>query len=350
MCIMKILHTADWHLDSPLQGHGQTLRSALLDVPVKILEICRREQCQMVLLAGDVFDGAYTVHTYKKVYEVLQAMEVPVFITPGNHDYCDGESPWVKELWPENVHIFREPRMESVAVPELDCRVYGAGFTSMDCPALLEGFRAQQQEKYAVGILHGDPTQLRSPYNPVTQTQTAASGLHYLALGHIHKDGLFTAGQTLCGWPGCPMGRGYDEQGTKGVYIVTLEAQASVDFVPLDTPKFYDLECHPEELAGILPPVGNDDFYRVTLTGQSDTPDLAALQAQYARFSNLVLRDRTTRPVDLWCNAGEDSFEGVYFGLLQQALAQAEEGEKEEILLSAQLSRQLLEGQEVVLP
>jgi len=86
---MKILHTADWHLDAPLLGHGPELRKELESVPGKIFEICRKEQCDAVLIAGDLFDGAYSPRAYQITYDVLKAMSVPVFITPGNHDYCD---------------------------------------------------------------------------------------------------------------------------------------------------------------------------------------------------------------------------------------------------------------------
>lgn len=346
---MKILHTADWHLDAPLQGHGEQLRQALAAIPGQIFEVCREENCDLVLLAGDLFDGAYTPHSYQNLYDVLKAMAVPVFITPGNHDYCGMESPWLQELWPDNVHIFKSAGVTSVAVPDLDARVYGAGFESMDCPALLEGFRAEYSEKYAIGIFHGDPTQVTSPYNPITKQQVLASNLDYLALGHIHKADSFVAGKTLCAWPGCPMGKGYDEEGEKGVYIVDLDTK-SLRFRPLDTPRFYDLQTEPARLGSVLPPVGNGNYYRITLTGSCEAPDLAALQAEYAHFPNLLLRDKTTRPVDIWGSLGQDSFEGVYFGLLRQALDTAEEDEKQEILLAATLSRQLLEGQEVVLP
>ena len=347
---MKILHTADWHLDAPLQGHGEKLRQALAAVPRQIFEICRQERCDLVLLAGDVFDGVYTPYTYQSLYDVLKAMDVPVFITPGNHDFCGADSPWLKELWPENVHVFKNTAVESVALPELNLRVYGAGFSSMDSPALLEGFQADCEEKYAIGIFHGDPTVINSPYNPVTKQQIQASNLDYLALGHVHKADSVQVGKTLCGWPGCPMGKGYDETGEKGVYIVELQDTAALRFCPLDTPRFYDLQAEPKDLGGVLPAVGNENYYRVTLTGSCEAPDLTALQAQYAQFPNLVLRDRTTRPVDVWGSLGQDSFEGVYFGLLRQALDTASAEEKEEILLAAELSRQLLEGQEVVLP
>jgi hypothetical protein len=88
----------------------------------------------------------------------------------------------------------------------------------------------------------------------------------------------------------------------------------------------------------------------VTLTGCCEAPNLGQLQARYSRFPNLQLRDRTTRPVDIWGSLGEDSFEGVYFGLLKQALEEADGELKQDVLLAATLSRQLLDGQEVVLP
>ena len=347
---MKILHTADWHLDAPLQGYGEELRKALAAVPGQILEICRQENCDMVLLAGDIFDGAYTYHTYQNLFDVLQAIQVPVFITPGNHDFCSSDSPWTKELWPANVHIFKNNAMESVVLPGLNTRVYGAGFSAMDCPALLEGFRADCEETYAVGIFHGDPTMVNSPYNPITKQQVQQCNLDYLALGHIHKAGSMQAGKTLCAWPGCPMGKGYDETGEKGVYIVDLQDTASLRFYPLDTPRFYDLLSEPKDLGNVLPAVGNENYYRITLTGSCEKPDLTALQAEFAQFPHLILRDKTTRPVDIWGSLGQDSFEGVYFGLLRKALDTAREEEKQEILLAARLSRQLLEGQEVVLP
>ena len=348
---MKILHAADWHLDAPLQGHGERLRRALHAVPGQIFELCREEGCDLALLSGDLFDGAYTPHSYQHVYDVLKAMAVPVFITPGNHDFCSGDSPWLRELWPENVHIFKSSQIESVGLAHLDARVYGAGFEGMDCSALLEGFCAQQAERYAIGIFHGDPTQMTSPYNPITKTQVQCSNLDYLALGHIHQAGSFTAGKTLCAWPGCPMGRGYDEQGEKGVYIVELGDAVSLKFCPLDTPRFYDLQAEPDGLGDVLPPVGNENYYRITLVGSCETPNLEALQKQYAAFPNLVLRDRTTRPVDVWGSLGEDSFEGVYFGLLRKAMEETQDdNEKQQLQLAAELSRQLLEGQEVSLP
>ena len=266
---MRILHSADLHLDAPFAGRtaeeAEYLRRELLAVPGKLADICVSWRCDMVLLAGDLFDGAYSRESCRMLYAALERMAVPVFVSPGNHDHCGMESPWEREKWPENVHIFTKERLESVTVPGLDCRVYGAGYQSMDCPGLLEGFRAAGDETYHIGLLHADPTQAATPYCPLTREQIRMSGLHYLALGHVHKSGSFTEGNTLCAWPGCPMGRGYDETGEKGVFVVELDEDVRLDFVPLNTPRFYDLQTDIVSWEKLLPPAGSDDFYRVTL-------------------------------------------------------------------------------------
>lgn len=356
--MIKILHSADWHLDSPLQGRTEEqaryLRRELLQIPGKVAQLCRDHRCDMMLLAGDLFDGPYTADSVQAVRAALQEVGIPVFITPGNHDFVGADSPWLTELWPENVHIFTRSAMESVEIESLGCRVYGAGFSSMDCDPLLDSFCATE-DMTAIGILHGDPTQANSPYCPISQTQVAASGLKYLALGHIHKGGHFRAGNTLCAWPGCPMGRGYDEQGEKGVLVVTIDETADAQFYTLNTPRFYDWEAPvatsaEDTLEQLLPPVGNDHFYRITLTGECEKPNLDALTVQFNRFSNLLLRDKTVPPLDIWRSLGEDSFEGTYFTLLRQALETADPQEEEKILLAAKICRQILDGREVVLP
>ena len=347
--MIKILHSGDWHLDAPLQGRTEEqaacLRGELGKIPGKLAELCREENCDLVLLSGDLFDGAYTQATYRTVYDALADMQVPVFISPGNHDYLSPDSPYERELWPENVHIFKKQQISWVDVEALGLRVYGAGFQSMDCPSVLEDFTA---EGLAVGVFHGDPTQRNSPYNPVTKAQAEQSGLTYLALGHVHKADAFRVGQTLCAWPGCPMGRGWDEPGEKGALIVTLEDRAQLRFVPLGGPRFFDLTVDMEKgVASVLPGVPNSDFYRVTLTGEGEEVDLDGLRQEFSQFPNLVLRDQTRRPVDIWKAIGEDSFEGMYFGLLRDML---DGQDQQTALLAAKLSRQLLDGQEVVLP
>lgn len=352
--MIKILHSADWHLDSPLlhRSHDQAaqLQAAMHRIPEQIVALSRKYGCDMLLLSGDLFDGPYAADTLRAVRNALEDAAIPVFISPGNHDFVGFDSPWLAEAWPGNVHIFTHPIIEAVEVKDLDCTVVGAGYISMDCQGLLGDYSPRHDTRYSVGVLHADPTQLTSPYCPITAEQVKHSALDYLALGHIHKSDSFRAGKTLCAWPGCPQGRGYDETGDKGVLLVTLEETAQATFLPLEGPRFHDLEATAERLGSILPAVGNSDFYRITLTGEAEQPDLAALKQTYSHFPNLELRDRTTPPKSPWENAGDDTLEGIYFQLLRDSMETADESGKQRLQLAAKISRQLLDGQEVVLP
>ena len=351
---MKILHSADLHLDTPFTGRSreqaQFLKEQLLSVPEKLAKLCRQEQCDLFLLAGDLFDGAWTKESFLALRNALEDCGAMVFISPGNHDYVNLKSPYTTKIWPSNVHIFSQTRMESVLMEKLDCRVYGAGFRSMDCGSLLEGFRCREDAKYHIAVLHGDPTQADSPCCPVTAQQIQRSGLDYLALGHIHKNGQLKAGKTLCAWPGCPMGRGFDETGTKGALLVELQQEAKVRFVPLDTPRFYEEKASVDALPQRLPAVGSRDFYSVTLIGKGSQPTVQELYHQYRRFPHLELRDHRSAPSEIWGSVDEDTLEGAYFRILKDAFENADAETGEIIELAAKLSRQILDGQEVELP
>ena len=352
---LKILHSADWHLDSPFAGFREDQRELLKKeqqkIPGKVADLCRREDCDMVLLAGDIFDCDASPETLDILKRELKRCGVPVLIAPGNHDFCVPGSPWLEENWPQNVFVFTGG-LESVTIEGLDCRIYGAGYQSMDCPGLLEGFKAEGDEKYCVAVLHGDPTQKNSPYNPITAAQVRGSSLDYLALGHIHKAGAFRTGTTLCAWPGCPMGRGWDETGEKGVCIVTLDNETEIQAVSLDTLRFYDMSVDIGEDAvaaveAALPGMGSRDFYRISLTGCGKV-DLAALKRKFSQFPNLDLRDKTEPPMDVCGSAWEDTLEGIFFNMLHKTMEKEPENEHR-IQLAAEISRKLLLGKEVTL-
>ena len=124
--------------------------------------------------------------------------------------------------------------------------------------------------------------------------------------------------------------------------------------MPLDTPRFYDLTLAvngsaQEVLEKILPPAGSMDYYRITLTGESEKLDIPLLLGAFSHIPHLELLDSTVAPVDVWKALGTDTLEGQFFGMLKEAM-EATPDEKEVLLLAAELSRRILDGQEVVLP
>ena len=292
--MIKFLHAADLHLDAPFSAlspeqaaaRRQEQRALLTD----LAEAANAQDCDVVLLAGDLFDSSSaSEQTLLALRRALASIHAPVFISPGNHDCLLPGSAYLTESWPENVHIFKTDTIEAVELPEKNLRVYGAGFPARFCPALLEGFAAKDDGRTNLMVVHGNPTQPSSPYNPILPAQIAQSGLSYLALGHIHQaSGLLTAGGTAYAWPGCAMGRGFDELGQKGAYLGRItDAGVQLDFLPLPGRRYEILrvDAGDDALAAVkaaLPERTQDDIYRVILTGEAAPVDLPALHAALA--------------------------------------------------------------------
>ena len=356
--MIKLIHAADLHLDSPFAGlrpeQARQRRDEQRALLTRLADECNTRDCQLLLLAGDLFDGAHVYRdTVEALIEALGACRARVFIAPGNHDWLSPGSPYRTADWPENVHIFTSETIECVTLPELGCRVYGAGFCREHPGALLEGFSAEDDGLLNLMVLHGDPTG-GAEYNPVTKQQIAASELDYLALGHIHRGGQLREGRTLCAWPGCMMGRGFDECGEKGVYCVSLEpGRCEAEFVPMGARQYEILEVRVGEdpMASILAALPEDatrDIYRIILTGESEGIDRAALEGALAgRFDALELVDRTQPPLSLWAAAEEDSLKGRFLAGLKARYEQAAPADRETILLAARYGLSIFEGREV---
>lgn len=354
--MIKLLHAADLHLDSAFSALPPEKAAARRREQRQALEQLARlaQGCDLVLLAGDLFDSA---RIYRDTLDALRAffaaVRVPVFIAPGNHDAFVPGSPYETEDWGENVHIFSRPELQRVELAELSCCVYGAAFTGLEMPGLLRTFRAQDESACRLMVLHGD-LQPGSVYNPITPGEVAASGLTYLALGHVHQRGLWRWGDTLCAMPGCLMGRGFDECGPHGAYVVTItEAGAQAEFVPLHTRRYEILtvEAGEDPLAAIraaLPENTHDDCYRIVLTGEADAVDTAALEAALApEFFTLSVRDRTHPRCTLWQGAGEDTLRGHFLARLHEQLAQADEEQQRRLTAAARLVTAMMDGREV---
>ena len=85
---MKILHTSDWHIGKRLISRERLDEQA--EVLDEIVEICEREEIDLVLIAGDIFD-TYTPSAdaeelfYRKIKKVA-GQDRAVLLISGNHD------------------------------------------------------------------------------------------------------------------------------------------------------------------------------------------------------------------------------------------------------------------------
>lgn len=376
---MKLLHASDFHLDSPLTGlppdKSARRRGELREVPARLAKLAREEGADLVLLSGDLLDGERVYpETVRALAQALRDMAAPVFIAPGNHDYYHSKSPYALTAWPDNVHIFTQPGLEAVELPELRCVVHGCAFTAPhreDDP--LSGFTAPDDGKLHLLCVHGEVGPAGS-YGPIDPKSLEKSGAAYAALGHIHAGMSGRAGKTLWAYPGCPEGRGFDELGEKGALIVSFGQPAQLAISSPDGPAFAPIDLGLQSVAARFVPVcrrqyriesvnvnsftdslpqgESPDLVRLLLAGESRfVPDLAALTAQAApHFFHVELRDHTTLPQDLWARESEDTLTGLFLREMKARLDRAEEGEKDKLLLAARFGLAALEGGEDVRP
>ena len=327
--MLKFIHASDFHLDSAFGAltdrQAVSRRRETRETGFRLANYVNSHGIDLVLLAGDLFDSNSAFReTGEQLAQALGQMEAKVFIAPGNHDWYGSGSPWKTVTWPENVHIFRKNRMTSVELPEWNLVIHGAAFTTQEqSESLLRDFVVSGDGRIHVGLLHGEIDSPEEHYNPLRKEEIAASGLDYLALGHIHKRMEPKAyGKTLCAWPGCMEGRGFDELGEKGFYEGTIEnGSFSVQFVPFARRRYEILQV---DVTGqdarmavehALPADTAQHLYRILLAGETDESGVnaAALKESLAdRFYALDIRDHTRMAEDIWAKADEDSLRGLF--------------------------------------
>lgn len=101
--MLKLLHTSDLHLGAKLSWLGdksQSHRKLLWTTLDRLIDLAIKEQVQLVLFSGDVFDSYYPddAATTKFTSALLKLAQNSIYsvIIPGNHDLCAPGSIWTK--------------------------------------------------------------------------------------------------------------------------------------------------------------------------------------------------------------------------------------------------------------
>ncbi len=274
---IKILHTGDLHLCSPMLNMGSKSaerRAELLETFSNIISLAKSEEVKALLIAGDLFDNnspdGETLEYISREFERIS--NVKVFIVLGNHD-CG-----FKYEFPQNVYLFGN-YIEKVSIENVD--IYGVSFEQEHCTyCITEGFTADNSDNINILVVHGE-VQAKSAYNPITPDYISYSKMDYIALGHVHSHrGFETAGSATYSHCGIPEGRAFDECGEKGVVIAEVgKGYADCRFVPVcgrkylcktvDVSRAEDNIQIAEEIASRLDE--KENAYRITLTGIKNT-------------------------------------------------------------------------------
>ena len=283
----SFIHIADTHFDTAFSANfdakkAKIRRAEMLQSFSNVIEYAKN--VDFLLIAGDVFDGDYvssdTINFLKRKFSEIS--DKKVFICAGNHDPYKHQSIYDTISFGENVYVFKtEP--EFVEIPECKTRIYGVSMPERAC-SVMDGFPSAYDNEYTNIILaHGDIVSSvnESEYNPITKSFIENCGADYLALGHIHKRSeIEKIGNTYYSYPGVIEGRGFDECGDMGCYIINIEdGLLNYEFKKTCVRRNFRLEVDVNaasdiiEIADIvkkeMSSVGNEkDIYRIYLTGR----------------------------------------------------------------------------------
>lgn len=238
--MIRFIHAADIHLDSPLRRLEQyegapveEIRQATRRALENLIELAISESVDFVIIAGDLFDGDWP-DTNTGLYFVRQMSRlhdagIPVFIASGNHD---AESKITRKLsYPENVHFFSSRKPETAPLEGLKVAIHGQSFTHaavVDNLAL--GYPGPVPGYVNIGVLHTSLTgrEGHATYAPCTVADLHSRGYDYWALGHVHQFEAVADDPPIV-FPGCIQGRHIRETGAKGCVLVTLAEDTAPD-------------------------------------------------------------------------------------------------------------------------
>ncbi|HTY54316.1 MAG TPA: DNA repair exonuclease [Candidatus Binataceae bacterium] len=232
-----MLHTSDVHLESDSFGPGENGRKMALAMRrnfAEVITIANREQVDLTLIVGDLFDSSRVTEEALgfAMGEIARAM-MPVVMIPGNHDAHDERSIYSRlspDELPANLHLILEPEGKRIDFPELSTRVWGRALVEHSPEYRpLFGIPPASPAVWNIALAHGLFTEsdegVRS--SPITAADIAATNYDYIALGHVHVFSDVSQGSTrafYCGTPG-PM---YSSADSGWVARVTCEPDGQV--------------------------------------------------------------------------------------------------------------------------
>lgn len=318
---MKIIHTADIHLDSPLSGVKDSVarRHELLVALDNMSEFANNNGVEAIIVAGDLFDDKYaTDATVASVANIVNRSRAVWFVLRGNHA---GSAPYDKlfALCPQ-IRTFGSDWTSYALGDVVICgRELGLNDAEQWTKLALSG------GKYRILTLHGDIDD--NSYGFIDKRAIAQSGADYVALGHRHSFAQHMFGNVKGCYCGVLETRGFDESAPTGFVLIDTQS-GKISFVQQACRKVVtrkidvsacDNDIALQHLVGdSVADVSARDYLNVQFVGtlrQGIRLSTVARQLLDGRFFALRIADCTETAYDLRQLASEVSLRGEFVKL-----------------------------------
>ena len=407
--MVKLIHTADLHLDSAFRSRftkeeAENRRQKQLMAWKELLSFAVEKKVQGILIAGDLFDSPVVSHGTMDFFlsTIAEHPEISFFYLRGNHD-TENTFRYQENL-PKNLFLFSEKGKKyrlndrlllagveygtkDISFGENEGATQGAGQAAEQgigqenahgAEALSKNeteseeeskFLKLKEEDCNILLLHGALYQ-GTPKGDSLQGEEGIFlknleklPLSYIALGHIHKggEGKLNNG-ALWAYPGCLQGRGFDEEGERGfLYLKVEEEKKEIhkEFIPIKQGEFRILEIELLEDEGTLAclkkieeemekaGISKEDSLRIILKGKKGLEQERNLRYLQLQLQDSVFFLEIQDESELSWNREEAMKEKSLKGEFLRVLAAADNLSKEEQEEIIALGMGLLQGGEL---
>ena len=323
---MKIAHIADTHFGKDLKK----VNFADVDQPFwmqKFLEDITKEQVDVVVMAGDIYDDKIqpikAINLFGDFLAALNDLGITVFIVPGNHDQADRLAANSNILKKQHIHFASEISRELVHVtlpmgdekvvfwllpyvePINVRRVLGRDDITNYDSAVRELLAEQPLDKEAVNVIVAHQNVLAGATERILNDHevdigysgqvdyAAFDAFDYVALGHIH--GMQTVGRDTVRYAGAPLQYDFSEEGRwKGYLLVEIAGKNKITITEKPLEMLHEVMVLPkgsaaatlEELLELGKRIENKDKYYFKVRIKSSSLVGKAQEQLYAVFGN----------------------------------------------------------------
>lgn len=239
---MKIVHTADVHLSS---GHPERLEALK-----EVLDLCREEEADLLLITGDLFDANVNVEDLKtELRPLFSDNDFDTLLIPGNHDRSAFRQ---EDHFGKDIQLLDDKPYERESFE--DVNIVALPYTDKDFSQLVEPLsEATVNDKKNILMIHCTLAGTQggfgneSEYLPVKPAELVQTGFDYVLAGHIHSSATRkTFGETVFAYSGSPVSISSSETGKREAWI--LDTEDGMETRELET--FHYLKQEKELLPG----------------------------------------------------------------------------------------------------
>lgn len=240
---MKFLHISDVHLGAkPDRGKlWSDRRAEEIEASFKkIMKVCDEQQVDLLLIAGDLFDGQPSLSRLKNIDYLLSCMAyTKTIIIAGDSDYIESGTSWEDYRFNSNTILLPRDKAASVYLEDINVSVTGYSYGRPEyTERILEKLAPAHEGAYNILLGHGGDAN----HMPFSKKKLAERGFDYVALGHIHKPSHISKNRMAFAGSLEPLG--VTETGRHGYIMgeVNGEGETKIEFVPFATRSYITMK------------------------------------------------------------------------------------------------------------